>query len=315
MDQRLLGIRHAITRHARDGLTATALPGLSVLRTTRTTQPTGDVLEPAFALIAGGVKHTALNGEVYRYGTGEYLVATVDLPVVGSIVAADEDEPFMAVALALNPGRIASLLLDTGGPGGPSGASGAYSPSAVGVGPVSPLLLDALARLLALLDHPADIAALGAGIEREILWRLLGGPQGATIRQIGLADSRHAHLTRAIRWVREHYDQPLRVADLAAIAAMSPSSFHRHFLALTSMTPLEYQKQLRLNEARMRLLTGRHDVASVGFSVGYSSPSQFSREYRRMFGTSPSQTASGSHQRQVAAQAPPALEDRSGRRH
>ncbi|MFK4110944.1 AraC family transcriptional regulator N-terminal domain-containing protein [Streptomyces sp. NPDC002176] len=287
MDHRLLDIRQAITRHARDGLTATALPGLSVLRTTRTTQPTGDVLEPAFALVAGGVKHTVLNGEVHRYGTGEYLVATVDLPVVGSIVAADENEPFMAVALALNPGRIASLLLDTGGPGGPSGA---HSPSAFGVGHASPQLLDALARLLALLDHPADVAALGAGIEREILWRLLNGPQGATIRQIGLADSRLAHLTRAIRWVRDHYDQPLRVADLAAIAAMSPSSFHRHFLALTSMTPLEYQKQLRLNEARMRLLTGRHDVASVGFSVGYASPSQFSREYRRMFGTPPSQT-------------------------
>jgi AraC-like DNA-binding protein len=285
---RLLEIRQAITRHAGNGLTSTALPGVSVLRTTRGTQPAGGVLEPAFALIAGGVKHTALNGEVFRYGAGEYLVASVDLPVVGSIVAASEDEPFLAVTVALNPDRIASLLLDTGVPNSPSGAK---SSAAFGVGRAPCSLLDAIARMLALLDQPADIPALGAGIEREILWRLLTGPQGSTIRQIGIADSRLAHLTRATRWIRDRYDQPLRIPDLAATAAMSQSSFHRHFHALTSMTPLEYQKQLRLNEARMRLLAGNYEVADVAFSVGYSSPSQFSREYRRMFGTAPSQTA------------------------
>ena len=285
---RLLDIQQAITRHAREGLTATALPGVSVLATTRTTQPVGDVLEPAFALIAGGVKHTAVNGEVYRYGAGEYLVTSVDLPVVGNIVAANQDEAFLAVAIRLDPDRIASLLLDTGVP---TGAPVTHPPSAFGVGHAPPPLLDAIARLLGLLDQPADMAALRAGIEREILWRLLTGPQGATIRQIGIADSRLAHLTRAIRWIRDHHNQTLRIADLAATAAMSPSSFHRHFLAITSMTPLDYQKQLRLNEAHMRLLTGDHDVAAVGFSVGYSSPSQFSREYRRMFGTAPSRTA------------------------
>ncbi|MFJ3663204.1 AraC family transcriptional regulator N-terminal domain-containing protein [Streptomyces sp. NPDC090119] len=296
MDRLLVDIRNAITRHARDGLTATALPGLSVLRTTRATQPAGDVLEPAFALIAGGLKRTALNGEVYEYGPGQYLVATVDLPVVGNIVTAEEDEPFTAVTLRLKPDRIASLLLDTGAAHRPAPA---HSQSAFGVGHASPHLLDAIARLLALLDHPADLAALGAGVEREILWRLLTGPQGSSIRQIGIADSRLAHLTRAVRWIRDHYTESLRVPDLAAAAVMSPSVFHRHFLALTSMTPLEYQKQLRLNEARMRLLTGHHDVAEVGFSVGYSSPSQFSREYRRMFGTPPSQTVPAPHRHSV----------------
>ena len=285
---RLVDIRQAITRHAGDGLTGTALPGLSVMRTARTTQPVGDVLEPAFVLIAGGVKHTALNGRIYRYGAGEYLLASVDLPVVGTIVAADEREPFMAVVLGLNPDRIASLLLDTGVPSGPHDR---HSPSAIAVGHAPPLLLDAIARLLALLDEPADIAALASGTEREILWRLLTGPQATTIRQIGIADSRFAHLTQAIRWIRDHYERPLRIPELAAIAAMSPSSFHRHFLGVTSMTPLQYQKQLRLNDAHVRLLTGDHDVAAVGFSVGYSSPSQFSREYRRMFGTTPSHTA------------------------
>jgi AraC-like DNA-binding protein len=284
----LTEIRRAITGYAGEGLTATALPDLSVLRATRTTRPIGDVLEPTFALIVGGVKHTALNGQVYRYGSGDYLIATVDLPVVGNIVAADEDDPFMAVVLRLRPDRIAALLFDTGAP---RGLSDEHSPSAFGVGLAPPQLLDAVARLLALLDRPGDVAALAPGIEREILWRLLTGPQGATIRQIGVADSRLAHLARSIRWIRDHYDRPLPIADIAAIAAMSPSSFHRHFRALTSMTPLQYQKELRLNEAHVRLLSGDHEVASVGFSVGYSSPSQFSREYRRMFGTAPSQTA------------------------
>lgn len=262
-----------------------------MIRATSPTQPVGDVLTPAFALVAGGIKQTALNGEVYRYGAGEYLVASIDLPVVGHVVAANADEPFQAVVIELTLDRIASLLLDTGVPSRPPGASSA---SAFGVGHAPPPLLDAIARLLALIDQPADIPALHAGVEREILWRLLTGPQGATIRQIGIADSRLAHLARATRSIRDRYDQTLRIPDLAAAAAMSSSTFYRHFVALTSMTPLEYQKQLRLNEARMRLLTGDHDVASVGFSVGYSSPSQFSREYRRMFGTTPSQTAPSS---------------------
>jgi AraC-like DNA-binding protein len=281
-------IRQAIIRHAGNGLTATTLPGLSVLCTTETTPPRGDVLEPAFALIAGGVKHTALNGGVYRYGAGEYLVASIDLPVVGSIIVADRGEPFMAVALRLNPSAIASLLLDTGRASGqPSGPPR----EAIGVGRASPPLLDAISRLLALLDTPIDIPALAPGIEREILWRLLTGPHTATIRQIGIADSHLTQVARATRWIRDHYQQPFRIEDLAAIAGMSPSSFHRHFRALTSMTPLAYQKQLRLNDAHVRLLSGDHEVAAVGFSVGYLSPSQFSREYRRMFGTAPSQTA------------------------
>lgn len=286
---RLDDIRFAIRRHAREGLTPTQVLGVAVVTTARTTEPVGHVQEPTFTLVAGGAKHTALNGEVYRYGAGEYLVTTVDLPLVGSIVAADADEPFLAVSLQLDPDRIASLLLDTGVPNSVGDTTSMYSASAFGVGKAPPPLLDAIARLLALLDHPADIPALRVGIEREILWRLLTGQQGGTIRQIGIAGSRLAHLARAIRWIRDHYDQKLSIADLAATAAMSPSSFHRHFLAVTSMTPLDYQKQLRLNEARMRLLTGDHDVAEVGFTVGYASPSQFSREFRRMFGIAPSQ--------------------------
>lgn len=162
------------------------------------------------------------------------------------------------------------------------------TPTGIAVSDASPALLDAIDRLLVLLDAPDDAAALAAGVEREVLWRLVTGPQGTTVRQIGLADSRLAHLARAIGWIRGHYDEALRVEELAALATMSVSSFHRHFRAVTSMTPIQFQKQIRLNEARARLLAETGDVTSVGLAVGYDSPSQFSREYRRMFGLPPS---------------------------
>ena len=189
--------------------------------------------------------------------------------------------------LDLRPERIAALLLETAAAARPG------TPAGIAVSDASPALLDAIARLLALLDAPDDAAALAAGIEREILWRLVTGPQGATVRQIGLADSRLAHLARAIRWIRGHYNETLRVEELAALATMSVSSFHRHFRAVTSMTPIQFQKQIRLREARARLLAEPGDVTGVAFAVGYDSPSQFSREYRRMFGVSPSRDALG----------------------
>jgi AraC-like DNA-binding protein len=274
-------LQDSITRPAREGLTTTALGGLSVLRAPTTTQPLGDMLRPTLAAVAAGAKQTTLNGRSFTYGAGQFLVASVDLPVTGRITRA----PFLAVVFELRPDKIAELLLDT------QPVATVDAPVGVGVSDASPALVDALARLLELLDAPEDVAALAAGIEREILWRLLTGPQGATVRQIGLADSHLAHLARAIRWIRDHYDETLRVEDLAALATMSVSSFHRHFRAVTSMTPIQFQKQMRLHEARTRLLADAGDVAGVGFAVGYDSPSQFSREYRRMFGVPPSRDA------------------------
>lgn len=280
-------LRASITRHAGDGVTATARPGLSVMRAPTTTTPLGDVLEPTLAIIAQGVKETAVNGRAFAYGPGELVIVSVELPVIGRIVQARPDAPFLAAVLTLRPQRIAALLLETGaGPPAPPAA-----PAGFAVGAAAPALLDAVARLLELLDAPADAAALADGVEREILWRLVAGPQGATVRQIGLADSRLAHLSRAIRWIREHYDETLRVDELAALATMSVSSFHRHFRAVTAMTPIQFQKQLRLHAARTRLLADPGDVAGVGFAVGYESPSQFSREYRRLFGVPPSRDA------------------------
>jgi AraC-like DNA-binding protein len=292
MDE-LASLRQSIDRHAGDGLTRTALPGVCLLRSAATTAPLGDIVEPTLGVVVQGVKETALNGRTYTYGPGKFLVVSVDLPLVGRISQASVDEPLLAFVLGLRPERIASLLLETTPP--PALPSGVVDSGPVGiaVSDASPLLLDAIGRLLALLDAPDDAAALASGVEREILWRLITGPQGATVRQIGLADSRLAHLTRAIHWIRGHYDETLRVEDLAALSTMSVSSFHRHFRAVTSMTPVQFQKQLRLHEARARLLAEPGDVTGVGFAVGYDSPSQFSREYRRMFGVPPSRDALG----------------------
>jgi AraC-like DNA-binding protein len=287
----LARLRESITRHAGEGRTRTALPGVSVICSPTITEPLGDVIEPTVSVIAQGVKETALSGRTFTYGPGQFLVVSVELPVIGHITHATVEEPFLAVVLELRPERIAALLLETAPAAtGRSGAADA-TPAGIAVSDASPALLDATGRLLALLDAPDDAAALATGVEREVLWRLVTGPQGATVRQIGLADSRLAHLARAIRWIRGHYNETLRVEELAAFATMSVSSFHRHFRAVTSMTPIQFQKQIRLREARARLLAEPGDVAGVGFAVGYDSPSQFSREYRRMFGVPPSHDA------------------------
>ncbi|MDQ1518357.1 MAG: hypothetical protein QOE80_4187 [Actinomycetota bacterium] len=287
----LTRMKESITRHAGDGITRTALPGVSVICSPMMTEPLCDVAEPTLAVIAQGVKDTALNGRTFTYGAGQFLIVSVDLPVMGHITRASADEPFLAVLLNLRSERIAALLLETAPAANPRPGAVDTTPAGIAVSDASPALLDAIGRLLALLDAPDDAAALAAGVEREVLWRLITGPQGATVRQIGLADSRLAHLARAIRWIRGHYDETLRVEELAARATMSVSSFHRHFRAVTSMTPIQFQKQIRLHEARARLLAEPGDVAGVGFAVGYDSPSQFSREYRRMFGRPPSRDA------------------------
>jgi AraC-like DNA-binding protein len=279
-----------IARHAGEGLTPTALPGVSVLRATAVTEPLGEVAEPTVAVIAQGVKETALNGRTFAYGPGQLTIVPVELPVVGHITQASPGEPFLAFVLRLRPEKIATLLAEATPVTTAPRAAGA-APRGIAVSDASPALLDAIGRLLALLGAPDDAAVLAAGVEREILWRLLTGPHGPTVRQVGLADSQLAYLARAIHRIRSHYDQTLRIEDLAALAAMSVTSFHRHFRALTSMTPIQFQKQIRLHEARTRLLAEPGDIAGAGFAVGYDSPSQFSREYRRMFGAPPSRDA------------------------
>jgi AraC-like DNA-binding protein len=195
------------------------------------------------------------------------------------------ETPSLAMGLVLRPAAIAPLLLET-----PADRRTADA-VAMTTGDASVELLDAVLRLLRLLDSPLDAPVLAPLIEREILWRLLTGPHGPVVRQIGLADSALTHIGRAIRWIRENYAEPVRMADLARLAGMSQSAFHRHFRAITSMSPLQFQKRIRLQEARSLLLGRPDDVAGVGHLVGYDSPTQFNREYRRLFGAPPGRDA------------------------
>lgn len=231
------------------------------------------------------MKRTTLNGSAYDCGAGEYLVVPVDLPVTGQALRAGADEPLVVFSMRLHPEAIAPLLLETGAP------SRAPRPAGLAVAAAPPQLLDPVVRLLRLLDHPDDLGVLAAGLQREILWRLITGDQGALVRRIGLADGNLAHIARAVRWIRAHYDRPMLVADLAAAAGMSESAFRRHFRAATSMTPIEFRREIRLHEARILLGTRTADVAEIGYRVGYESASQFNREYHRTFGISPGRDA------------------------
>lgn len=257
------------------------MPGVWLRVSTVPTEPINGIYEPAFALVAQGRKRTVLNKQVFEYGTGEYLIVSVDLPIVGQVVSASEKEPYLAVALRLEPAAIAELLLASA-----TNISGTAL-AGLTVSAASEDLLDPIARLLRLLDNTNDATILGPMLEREILWRLLSGQQAATVRAIGLADSRLSHVSLAIRWIRAHFAETIRMEDLAEMASMGVSTFNRHFRAVTAMSPLQFQKRMRLHEARVRLIANDKDVATVGFEVGYGSPSQFSREYSRLFGLTP----------------------------
>ncbi|MFD7160913.1 AraC family transcriptional regulator N-terminal domain-containing protein [Kribbella sp. NPDC059898] len=255
------------------------LPGVRISRRDAQTEPEAGVTEPSVAIVASGLKRTLLNGVPYEYGAGQYLVAALDLPVIGQAAKATRDEPFTVVSLQLDPAEIAPLLLEL--PAAPARYGGLV------VSDADDELLDPVVRLLRIADRPDDVRVLAAGIRREILWRLLTGEQGSLVRQIGLADGMLAHIAEAIRWIRRNPGQQLRVADLAELAGMSPSTFHRHFRAATSMTPIQFQKQLRLQEARIRLKTRSASAAAIAHEVGYASPSQFTHDYRKAFAKTP----------------------------
>jgi AraC-like DNA-binding protein len=280
--QQLAVLRELMGRHARPGHPVTDLPGVRLVTALAPSPPISSIYEPAFALVAQGSKRTVLGDRVFEYGPGQYLVVSVDLPIVGQVTTATPDEPYLSLSMTLSRTAIASLILDMATDGDGSQEAVGFS-----VNDATPELLDSVIRLLRLLDHPEDVAVLRPMLEREILWRLLNGRQGATVRQIGLADSRLAQVARATGWIREHYKELLRIEEMADLAGMSLSSFHRHFRAVTAMSPLQYQKHIRLREARSRLLVDPGSVAAVGFAVGYQSPSQFSREYGRLFGAPP----------------------------
>jgi AraC-like DNA-binding protein len=279
-------IRRRIAAHARPDL-RTSIDGL-LLSTVDTVEPDHSLTEPLLVVMVQGGKRLLLGDQVFEYGPGQCLVVTTDLPVTGHFLRASRRAPALAMGLTLRPTAVAALLMREPTP---RWSRTAADPTALATGDAGPELLDAAARLLRLLDSPTDAAVLAPLVEQEILWRLLTGPYGAVVRQIGLADSSLSHVDRAIRWIRDNYAEPVRIADLARLAGMSPSAFHRHFRAVTAMSPMQFQKRIRLQEARALLVANAGDVAGVGHLVGYESPTQFSREYRRLFGAPPGQDA------------------------
>lgn len=282
-------LRALLARHARPDM-STAIDGVLVSKVDEQTAPTTSMSGTVLALIAQGAKRMALGDRVYEYRAGQYLVASVDLPVTGRFTQASADTPALGFGLVLHPATVAELLLQAAPGDLPPLPGGA--PSGMVVSDAPDELGDAVVRLLRLLDRPRDVTVLAPLIKREILWLLLSGEQGAAVRQLGLADSSLSHIARAVRWIRDHYAEAFRVEDLARLSGMSVSAFYRNFQAVTAMSPIQFQKQIRLQEARLLLATHPNDVTGVGSRVGYESPSQFSREYRRQFGAPPSQDAS-----------------------
>jgi len=276
--------RHAVPEACDPG--PVTRPGLSLRMTAAAQAPTPRVYEPTFGLVVQGRKQVVLGDQVFTCGHGAFMLVSVDLPVTFHIQRATAAQPYLALALTLQPAAIASLLLEV------ASTEPAAAPRAgLSVSEAGPALLEAVVRLVRLLDHPRDLPVLAPLAEKEILWRLLCSDQGPRLRQIGLADGRLAQVGRAMRWMRQHYREPQPIEDLARVAAMSVTSFHRHFRAVALMSPLQYLKQIRLQEARARLLAHDLDVAAVGHAVGYDSPSQFSREYKRAYGAPPGEDA------------------------
>jgi len=277
-------IASIIARFAKeDGEFTTAVDNLILFRRSGPTSPQHAAYRPGFAIVAQGAKSLTMGQEVYRYGAGQYLLTSLDLPVASHVTEASTVAPYLCFAFMIDSAKLTDLLARVS----ISRAATADCMRGLAVNVASPDLLDASVRLLRLLDRPQDIAVMAPLIEHEILYRLFIGPDGHRLMQIAMSESQSNQVVRAVAWIRDNFDQPLRIEDLAERLNMSVSSLHHHFKAVTAMTPLQYQKQLRLHEARRLILVDRLDVGMAGHRVGYLSPSQFSREYSRLYGSPP----------------------------
>lgn len=260
-----------------------AIPGLSLYRVVEPAGPFSSVYEPSLSMIIKGSKRISVGDETLVYDESCFFLTAIGLPMTGQICAASEGEPYVAAMLRLDLERLRRLIADYD-----------IQPSetrerdrGIVVGAATPELLDAFLRLISLAAAPNDIPFLAGHIQNEILYRLLSGEQGARLRRFALAGTNSNRVAKAVAWLKENYTLPLRVEDLADMANMGVSTLHHHFRAMTAMSPLQFQKHLRLHHARELMLSGSLDAASASLKVGYESPTQFSREYRRMFGHPP----------------------------
>lgn len=258
-------------------------PGLLLGRSGKTTELAHGFLTPAFCVIAQGAKAMTLGGETYRYDPANYMIATVGVPMTSQVVEASRDKPFLNLRVVLDPSMVASAMLESG-MAQPRGEAGV---KAVDVSPLDAGLLDATLRLMRLLDRPNEYRTIAPLTIREIIFRLLAGAQSGRMRHLATFGGQAHRVVRAVDKLRTDFDKPLRIEAIADSLGMSLSAFHSHFKAVTSISPLQYQKHIRLQEARRLMLSENYDAAEAGYKVGYDDPSHFTREYKRHFGEPP----------------------------
>jgi AraC-like DNA-binding protein len=282
--QRQNEIAKLIERHSdQDGVYKTAIPSLFIIHRSNVTEPVYRVYKPCLCFIAQGSKEILLAQERYEYGPADYLISSMNLPVIGRVIKASSDAPYVSFKLEFTERQILEVLNESEIQITPK----ENAKRAMFVGQIELPILDAILRLARLLDNPQDIPFLAPVYTREILYRLLQGQYGVALAQIAMEGSSTYRISDAIEQIINDCDKPLRIEELAELASMSISSFHRNFKEVTAMSPIQFQKQLRLQEARRLLLSESADAADVAFRVGYESASQFSREYSRMFGSPP----------------------------
>jgi len=261
----------------------TAIEGLNLHRWETPTEPTSYMLAPSICLIGQGQKRLFLAEETYVYDAHRFLITSVELPVVTQIIEASSDKPYLGLTMELDFCVIAQLMLVRDVPS----ARPPKELLGMAVSRVSSPLLVAFNRLIDLLEQPQDISVLAPLIKHEISYRMLTGEQGPRLRQITTVGNHGYQISRAIEWLKDNFSKQVKIDKLASKAGMSLSAFHNHFRAMTAMSPLQYQKRMRLNEARRQMLTEHTDASRVAYEVGYESPSQFRREYSRLFGAPP----------------------------
>jgi AraC-like DNA-binding protein len=284
MENTLKALQEIIARLTEQGeLHTTAISGLSLFRRDAKTEPFSGMYEPSVCMVVQGAKQVILGNETYVYDAQHYLITSVHLPTVVHVTEASPEKPYLGLKLKIDQREIAQLMADCQLPP----PKPQKTDRAMATGEVTLPLLSAILRLIELLTEEQDIPILAPVIHREIIYRLLVGDQGARLRQCAAAGSQSYQIARAVEWLKNNFTQPLRIEDLAAQVSMSTSTFHHHFRSMTALTPLQYQKQLRLQQARQLMLAEHLDATSASFQVGYESPSQFSREYSRLFGAPP----------------------------
>ena len=268
-----------------DGINDTLIPDFKIIKTSKLQAPTPGVYKPCLCLILQGEKDVMVGEKIYTYSPGQYICCSIEVPVTGKITKASAAKPYLCLMIDIDSSTVFDVIKDN-----PNlGANPSKDGSGTFVNEADPRLYEAFARLVKSLDTPSEMKFLTPMIFREIIFRLLNDKNAAIVRQMGIVGSNNQRITNAVGIIKKNYNLAVNVEDLAQEVGMSPSSFHKHFKDITNMSPLQYQKLIRLQEARRLLLSDGGDAASVGFEVGYESPSQFSREYARLFGKPPKQ--------------------------